>query len=1173
MEDRKTLDKAALVSNLGQAQNLCDKTLDEATELSSSSYKYSGSLLLSDVSVGENGGGFNVQVLSRGFDIEKGIQAVESDSEEIQINGVKNADLSVPKASSKVNRNVQFLVEETAMEDDIKGNNGSQLNDVVDQSKKIEVSGNGFSLFVEVFGPPNGFIQRDEAVFGESVSTEDGVLLSSNEDNPKASEIHESDLGVTQDGTIDGFGEHEEAIYNQESELSIGDLVWVETKTQSWWPGMIFDPSNAPKVAPKSDQSTCLLVKYFGHGGYVWCSPLQLKPFIENFAQMSVQSNSVNFLSAVKKAVDEFGRRIKLQMTCTCKLKENQTMPTAPLAGNGGSQERTSMPEDKMCDENSVTQFEPANFLAFVKNLAQHGSMPGMLEFAATQNRLSAFYHSIGHCQVPMHQLRGTTDVKDGAEVSERKVEVMAKLSGTEKNTVLKKCRTDFSKRGISSTSGNKEGNKDSEVRNVSVEVPDIDICKLASSSAEEMTDLSLSPTTKKSKVSTRAYDERSGGKSEKVYETRERRRSKYLSPPFVNENETEDGKGVSHVVQDNNSIDGQSLASPPIINCSGKKVQKKRSKKTISEHNTFSIPGDINASSADMLSELGFAALDCLYPNKNRNFSLVERFFSGFRRLVFHDESKGMSEESKEPEGTKPSAATPDKNTNVDCPGSVGKDTHERNVPVPNVTSKRRVGSKKKIATTSSNTKPSPVFSDVNGNPTNGSFIINFQEPDCLAPDGKSLPKKRKKARRTLELLQDRVAVDLPDLNGNCTAPRSAITEDPQVSDLIAHLNPELKKRKRSEGAASLCSKTKSIAGLADVNGNNVKVGSFLKDAQVMGSCSTQDIAKQNNREEGMKGADSFCLNSVLTANQPDINGNNAEMNSFVKVPQQMLSPGGKPEPKKRKRKEKAVVDDQKTKVSSAIPDLNGNVAEPSSLEKNLPEMNSTPAEGAPQMNSTAAEDQTQMNSTPAEGKPQRKRRIRSKPVAWMPEIIVHNKEQTNGEALGTALFLKFDQGFQVPSKETLVTTFCGFGPLNESETQALGDSDTAQVIFINSSDARNAFRSLEKSKPFGPALVNYRLHLSAASRASEADTNLHMAVTSQSLNGFKPPAKPYGLKSRSEEAPDLSYIRKNLEMMTTMLEKAGDNLSPEMRAKLENDIKGLMKKVSTMAGSSSTS
>ncbi|KAF5933190.1 hypothetical protein HYC85_029361 [Camellia sinensis] len=592
MEDRKTLDKAGLVSNLGQSQNPCDKTLDEATELSSSSYKYSGSLLLSDVSVGENGGGFNVQVLSRGFDIEKGIQAVESDSEEIQINGVKNADLSVPKASSKVNRNVQFLVEETAMEDDIKGNNGSQLNDVVDQSKKIEVSGNGFSLFVEVFGPPNGFVQRDEAVFGEFVSTEDGVLLSSNEENPKASEIHESDLGVTQNGTIDGFGEHEEAIYDQECELSIGDLVWVETKTQSWWPGMIFDPSNAPKVAPKSDQSTCLLVKYFGHGGYVWCSPLQLKPFIENFAQMSVQSNSVNFLSAVKKAVDEFGRRIKLQMTCSCKLKENQTMPTAPLAGNGGNQERTSMPEDKMCDENSVTQFEPANFLAYVKNLAQHGSMPGMLEFAATQNRLSAFYHSIGHCQVPMHQLRGTTDFKDGAEVSERKVEVMAKLSRTEKNTVLKKCRTDFSEGGISSTCGHKEGNKDSEVRNVSVEVPDIDICKLASSSAEEMTNLSLSPTTKVSKVSTRAYDERSGGKSEKVYETRERRRSKYLSPPFVNENETEDGKGVSHVVQDNNSIDGQSVGSPPIINCSGKKVQKKRSKKTISERNTLVYQG-----------------------------------------------------------------------------------------------------------------------------------------------------------------------------------------------------------------------------------------------------------------------------------------------------------------------------------------------------------------------------------------------------------------------------------------------------------------------------------------------------------------------------------------------------------------------------------------------------
>ncbi|PQP94062.1 serine/threonine-protein kinase ATM [Prunus yedoensis var. nudiflora] len=109
-----------------------------------------------------------------------------------------------------------------------------------------------------------------------------------------------------------------------------------------------------------------------------------------------------------------------------------------------------------------------------------------------------------------------------------------------------------------------------------------------------------------------------------------------------------------------------------------------------------------------------------------------------------------------------------------------------------------------------------------------------------------------------------------------------------------------------------------------------------------------------------------------------------------------------------------------------------------------------------------------------------------------------------------------------------------------------------------MENADAGEAFRSLEKNNPFGANLDSYKLfHLPSVSRVLETGWSLPTSLSSPTMPG---------------KAPRLDFIRQNLQMMTSMLETSGDNLSPEMRANLECEIKSLLQKVSSMTGSSSS-
>ena len=1155
-------------------------------------------------------------LLNEGVVVETKVHGA-SDSVESQIVLPQNNEVSVEgdTSLSEVGRigngDEKSGIEKMVMDEEMKDCPMSPL-DGVESPKKIEVSGDGISLVVEVSGPPSG-------VIGDNLD-----------------EANCSGLEVDAKKTKESGNKEGEAIDNQDCKFSIGDLVWVKTKSESWWPGQICDPMDVSKYVAKCSSGHSFLVGYFGNGKFDWCSPSQLKPLHEDFEQMSGQTNSRSFLGAVEKAVNEIGRHVKLEMTCSCILKKSRTELPSLLAGNSGVKEELSVPEHKMCD--LVAPFEPAKFLAHLKNLARVVSMSSMLEFAVLKSRLSAFYCSIGHCQLSMRQLRGTNDVEDSAgdeltarsnvddqireqnqdgfgktpstslqkesenlqdKVSHTKKTVgPAKISRQDMDVVQENHRKDVAEEEIISNNPPSKTRKRKkrggfQVRKECHEAEDVG--KLASSSEEA--GLSRSPTTMENKASNvRDGDSGTGTKSEKGVESRERKKSKYLSPPYINLNwgrkgpvledsETEDPKvpKVSCAGVGMNEASEQLGAPPPIVKCSGK-AQKKRSRKSVSEGNTSGDVDSINASSAVMLSELRFAALDCLYPSERKNFVSIERFFHRFRCSMYSEASQCKMYENnisgeKEALAAEPSslekgpleiklpikpepkkrkkkekvtlkhlaeltAGIPDASGNHVKSSLLGKDSagdelrgvngHSHNMQEMSCQSSKgkpgRKMMKKKEGTNSkrSKTKPTPGLLDVNvGIVTSSSLINDSGEVKPLAPNGKPEPNKRKKEGATSERLHMKFTAGIPDLNRNSPVPSPSV-EDLQVMSTVA----------------------------LDVNGNNAKPSPSMKDLPGMGLHSLGVIPELNGRE-GKEGASS---NGEFTVSLPEVNGNIAKFSLMVEDSQvtSLLAPGGKLKPRKRKRKEKAMMECPEINCAASIPDLNGNSAEPSSTEKHLLEINCLSSKVKPERK-----------------KRRRKGEVGNKIVGGMLDINMnYNKVANTAEALGTTLTLTFAQGSPMPSKEALVEAFFKFGPLKESETEVLKDSPGAQVVFIRYSDAREAFQSLEKCSPFGPALVNYQLnHSSAASMALEQDRNQPAALASQPVESLKTPARSSGSKPPIGEARPLFFIRQNLEMMTSMLEKSGDNLSPEMRAKLEGEIKGLLKKVSTMVGSSSSS
>ncbi|RVW60883.1 Serine/threonine-protein kinase ATM [Vitis vinifera] len=192
-----------------------------------------------------------------------------------------------------------------------------------------------------------------------------------------------------------------------EGEFSVSDLVWGKVRSHPWWPGQIFDPSDASEKAMKYHKKDCFLVAYFGDRTFAWNEASLLKPFRTHFSQIVKQSNSEVFHNAVDCALDEVSRRVELGLACSCIPKDDYDEIKCQIVENTGIRPESSR-RDGVDKSATMSLLEPDTFVEYIKALAQFPSGGAdQLELVIAKAQLLAFSRLKGYHRLPEFQYCG----------------------------------------------------------------------------------------------------------------------------------------------------------------------------------------------------------------------------------------------------------------------------------------------------------------------------------------------------------------------------------------------------------------------------------------------------------------------------------------------------------------------------------------------------------------------------------------------------------------------------------------------------------------------------------------------------------------------------------------------------------------------------------------------
>lgn len=360
--------------------------------------------------------------------------------------------------------------------------------------------------------------------------------------------------------------------------FTAGDFVWAKVTGHPWWPALVSSGTKDDSV----------LVACFGDDeALAWCEPKQLKPFLKVFDEMSKQSGSKSFLRALYSCVEEIERSLELELTCHCVPVEAWSKPL------GGEASR----------ELPVVNFLPEEFQERVMEVAVNVQAVNPLEAA----RLRSWVFGFGKVLIQgdswvFHRRRGIEDLVDKIDLDAFPLEMVTGKEDEEDDLTVE---VSFGKRRRRSMS-----KLISEMDLDSVEVDEDD--------KEEQ---SFRSKRRKSKVKVEVMkaEEEAGSSSGR----RDRKKSKYLSPPYTNLREV-----------------GKFLAMLPRKTCSFSDHGTTGSSANNDEEddNRSNLQKIERVPALELLSEFLSTAENPLHLKGNRAAKVVKFFFTIYRDSFYSD-------------------------------------------------------------------------------------------------------------------------------------------------------------------------------------------------------------------------------------------------------------------------------------------------------------------------------------------------------------------------------------------------------------------------------------------------------------------------------------------------------------------------------------------------------